>query len=260
MTSMLELPELAEVLSPSQLRCFMDCQARWWFKYDLRYPDPPTGKFALGRAVHVALARNFEQKVETYEDLPIPGATALFRQAWAIEREQTEFRDDEDAVELALCGEGLVRKYIDEVAPAIEPAAVELHVEGEISSVQVQGWIDLLDVNGRIIDIKTAARKPGSIAPEHRFQIATYAQLTPGSNGEARIDTLVKTKAPGLVTQSVTITGQDIAATRALYPLAQRIMRAGEYMPNRLSMNCSRRNCSFWRDCEREWGGEVRQS
>jgi hypothetical protein len=41
------------------------------------------------------------------------------------------------------------------------------------------------------------------------------------------------------------------SATRALYPLAQR-------MPNRLSMNCSRRNCSYWRDCDREWSGEVR--
>ena len=76
MTCLPELPELAEVLSPSQLRCFMDCQARWWFKYDLRYPDPPTGEFALGRAVHAALAQNFEQKIETYEDLPIPGVAA----------------------------------------------------------------------------------------------------------------------------------------------------------------------------------------
>jgi hypothetical protein len=33
--------ELAQVLSPSQVRCFMDCQARWWFKHSLRYPDPP---------------------------------------------------------------------------------------------------------------------------------------------------------------------------------------------------------------------------
>ncbi len=249
--------ELAEVLSPSQLRCFMDCQVRWWFKYDLRYLDPPTGKFALGKAVHAALALNFEQKMESYEDLPIAGVIALFREAWAMEREQTEFRDDEDPAELAACGENLLAKYLDEVAPAIEPAAVELHVEGEIAGVSVQGWIDLLDVNGRILDIKTSARKPSSIAPEHRFQIATYAQLTPGANGEARIDTLVKTKSPGLVKQSFTITDQDILATRALYPLAQTIMRSELYMPNRLSMNCSRRNCSFWRDCEREWGGEV---
>jgi len=103
--------ELAEVLSPSQLRCFMDCQVRWWFKYGLRYPDPPSGNLALGRAVHTAIVQNFEQKMESYEDLSIFGVIALFRQAWAAECEQTEFRDDEDPAELALCGEGLIRKY-----------------------------------------------------------------------------------------------------------------------------------------------------
>src|SRR5271170_3075007 len=131
--------DLAQVLSPSQLRCFMDCQVRWWFKYALRYPDPPTGKFALGKAVHSALAQNFEQKIESYADLAISGVVALFRQAWAIEREQTEFRDDEDLTELAACGEKLLAKYLDEIAPTVEPAAVELHVAGEISGVQVQG-------------------------------------------------------------------------------------------------------------------------
>lgn len=115
----------------------------------------------------------------------------------------------------------------------------------------------MLDVNGQILDIKTAARRPSSIEPEHRFQIATYAQLTPGASGEARIDTLVKTKTPGLVTQSFTITDHDVLATRELYPLAQTVMRSELYMPNRMSMNCSRRNCPFWRCCEQEWGGEV---
>jgi len=153
-----ELPptELAEVLSPSQVRCFMDCQVRWWFKYGLRYPDPLTGNLALGRAVHAALALNFEQKMQSYEDLPILGVIALFRQAWAAEREETEFRDDEDPQEFARFGEDLIRKYLEEVAPTIAPAAVEQHVEGEIAGVYVQGWIDVLDVHGRILEIKTA--------------------------------------------------------------------------------------------------------
>jgi hypothetical protein len=38
---------------------------------------------------------------------------------------------------------------------------------------------------------------------------------------------------------------------------AQRSMRSELYMPNRLSLTCSRRHCAYWRNCEREWGGEV---
>src|ERR1022692_1262372 len=29
----------APVLSPSQVRCFFDCPARWWFKYGLQLPE-----------------------------------------------------------------------------------------------------------------------------------------------------------------------------------------------------------------------------
>jgi len=94
-----------EVLSLSQVRSFMDCQIRWWFKYGLKIPDPQTGNLALGKAVHTALGQNFEQKVETHEDLPVLGVMALFRDAWADQCEQTQFRDDEDPQELARMGE-----------------------------------------------------------------------------------------------------------------------------------------------------------
>jgi RecB family exonuclease len=245
------------MLSPSQVRCFMDCQMRWWFKYALRYADPATGKMALGRAVHAALTQNFAQKVETQEDLPVTGVVALFRDAWSGERAQTEFRDDEDPTELGACGEALVSKYMDEAAPRIEPATVEMRVEGTIGGIRVQGWIDLMDVNGRIIDLKTAARKPSGIESDYKFQIATYAQLTPGASGEARLDTLVKTKTPAFVTQNFRVTQQDVLATQKLYPLARQSMKSEHMMPNRLSLTCSRRNCSYWRHCEREWGGEV---
>jgi hypothetical protein len=250
-------PGLGEVLSPTQVRCFMDCQARWWFKYGLKFADPPNGNLALGRAVHAALADNFGQKVETYEDLPLAGVLALFREAWANERDQIEFRDDEDPSQLAAAGEALVSKYMDEVAPTIEPAAVELHVEGVINGVRVHGFIDLLDVDGRIIDIKTAKASPSGIEPMNRFQVATYAQLAPNASGKGRLDTLVKTKTPKIVSQCFEITERDVKATQTIYALAQRAMRSELYMPNRLSIMCSRSNCAYWRNCEREWGGEV---
>jgi hypothetical protein len=66
-------PSSTKVLSPTQVKCFMDCHARWWFKYKLKLPDPSSGNLALGRAVHWAIAQNFLQKIETYEDLPLAG-------------------------------------------------------------------------------------------------------------------------------------------------------------------------------------------
>jgi hypothetical protein len=108
----------------------------------------------------------------------------------------------------------------------------------------VQGWIDLLDVEGRIVDVKTARARPTSIEPMHRFQVTTYCQLMPGASGKGRIDTLVKTKMAQVVSQSFEVTPDDRRAIQTLYPLAQEAMRAQLYMPNRLAMTCSRRNCS----------------
>ena len=249
--------ETAQVLSPTQVRCFMDCHARWWFKYRLKLPDPSTGNLALGRAVHSALTQNSVQKMETYEDLPVTGVLALFREAWALEGDQAEFRDDEDPSELARTGAALVAKYLDEVAPAVEPAAVELHVAGEIGGVWVQGFIDLLDVDGRIIDIKTAKASPSGIEPMNRFQVATYSQLERAASGKGRLDVLVKTKIPKIVLQSFDVTQDDVRATQTIYVGASQAMQSEFYMPNRMSMFCSRRNCAHWRICEREWGGEV---
>jgi CRISPR/Cas system-associated exonuclease Cas4 (RecB family) len=257
--SAIETPP-SEALSPSQVRCFMDCQIRWWFKYGLKVPDPPNGNMALGRAVHSALSENFAQNVDTREDLPTDGVVALFREAWANEREQTEFRDEENPQELASTGAALVRKYMDYLAPTIDPAVVELKVDGEIGGVKVRGWIDLLDVEGRVIDIKTARAKPSSIEQMHKFQIATYSHLIAGASGEGRIDTLVKTKTPQVVSQSFQVTSEEMRVAQTLYPAAQEAMQQQRFMPNRLSMMCSRRNCSYWRHCEREWGGEVSES
>jgi hypothetical protein len=32
-------PEAANVLSPTQVRTFLDCSAKWWFRYGLRFPN-----------------------------------------------------------------------------------------------------------------------------------------------------------------------------------------------------------------------------
>src|SRR5262249_9945814 len=217
-------PTIAPVLSPSQVRTFLDCQARWWFKYALVLPEQKNSSLALGLAIHRALEVNFREKLETHEDFEAPGVVMIFRDAWMEQVGQTQFTRDEEQHDIRRIGERLVAKYMDEVAPNVEPAAVELEVRGEISGVSVRGRVDVLDVDGRLIDIKTASRRPSWVSPDYAFQLATYRQITPGASGEVRIDSLIKTMTPQIVQQSYTVGEADVRATQVLFPIVQEAM------------------------------------
>lgn len=252
--------ELGYILSPSQLRTFMDCQARWYFKYVQKLPDPQNANLALGTAVHSALGYNFAQKIESGRDLPLGDVLSHFDTDWELVAAETTFRDEEDPAEIGAAGRGLVEKYMREAAPSIDPAGVEVQVEGTIAGVRVQGKLDVIEKNGRVRDIKTSSRKSSAVSNEQAFQLATYVPLTKGTTGEVVIDQLVKTKTPQLVQLEHTVSAADIRATEEMYPLAQNAMRQQIYMPNRTSNLCSKRNCSFWRQCAKEFGGCVEEA
>jgi hypothetical protein len=248
---------LGTVLSPSQVRCLMDCSARWWYKYGLQISEPQNGNLAIGSAVHAAIAFNFSEKIATGKDQPIGEVLSHYAQDWEAVSAKAEFRDDENPAELERAGAGLVEKYMREAAPQIQPAAVEVAIEGTISGVKVQGKLDVIETNGRVRDIKTSSRRSSDITNEQRFQLATYVPFAPGATGEVVIDQLVKTQTPQYVQLQHTVTRADIAATEQMYPHAQAVMRGQLYMPNRTSNLCSRRNCAYWSRCQRDFGGRV---
>lgn len=251
--------EPAAVLSPSQVNCFLDCPAKWCFRYLIEKPETKSGALAVGDAVHAAIHSALTTKlVERREPKP-EDARESYAIAWAEASSEAEFRDDEDAEELARVGELLVEKYMAEAVPQIEPAKLEYPVEGEIDGVKVRGRIDILDVHGQIIDVKTAGKKPGSLSANHHLQLVTYDLLCPESRGRARLDTLVKAKTVQYVPQSIEIGPDDVEYAESLYPLVQSAMRDAVFYPRRDNGICSRKYCSFWRDCEKEYGGKVKE-
>jgi RecB family exonuclease len=252
------LNDFGTVLSPSQVRTFRDCGAKWYYKYALGLPDPPNGSLVRGRVVHQMAEAFFRAKLDGGSPDP-DDLQASFEEAWDREAAGAAFGADEDVDLLKRQAAMLTRKYLDEVAPEIEPAALELAVQGVIGGVPVRGFVDLLDTSGRVIDLKTAARKPTGVNVDYAFQVATYRQLCPGANGKARVDTLVATKSPQVVTQEYTVSPADLKMTEKLYPLVREAMREGIYLPNRSSNNlCSYKNCSFAAVCETEFGGRVK--
>jgi hypothetical protein len=255
--------QIADVLSPSQVRTFLDCAARWWYKYGLGLPDPKGSSLVRGIVVHrmaeIFLRAKFAGDVPEGEDL-----AGVFNHVWDETAAGGSFQPNEDLDKLKAQTAQLARMYLDEVAPEIEPAviggkpAIEMAVSGQIGGVKVRGILDLVDARGCIRDVKTAARKPSAIAPDYALQIATYAEIAPEVTGEAQLVTLVATKTPQLVTMAYRVSDADRAYARAIYPRAQGAMRAGCVTPNRGSNLCSRKHCNFWEACEAEYGGKVK--
>ncbi len=251
--------ELATVMSVSQVLTTIDCSARYFFRYFRGLPDITDAKRALGKAVHAAIAANFRHKLETGQDLEREKALEIYAEEWKKEAAGATFAEDDDQAALEREGAVLLQKYLTEAAPSITPVAVEQYVEGVVGGVRVRGYVDLMDSNGCIYEFKTAKAKPSGIKSNHRFQGATYTRIMSGASGKVAIHTLVRTKTPQLVKQEYTVNDADVRFTETMFPLVQESCRGGVYVPNRNSMFCSRSDCAYWSECEKEFGGEVKE-
>lgn len=249
--------EPAEILSPSQVNTFLSCPAKWYFKYMRGLPDPKTGALAMGNAVHAAIAAWMSAKMEG-EVLSVLAAGEAFSDEWENEVSRAALRDDEDADDIHDQGRQLTEIYIREADCSTDPAAVESAVSGTVGGVKVQGYIDLLDTEGRVIDIKTSAKAPAGIPPDHRLQLITYYLLSNDARGVGRIDYLLKSKRPKLIHFITEIAADDVQYAEAVYPMVQDSIRDGVFYPRRSDrFPCTRRYCAFWRACETEFGGRV---
>ena len=83
--------------------------------------------------------------------------------------------------------------------------------------------------------------------------------VTPAASGACRLDTVTKGKTVSLVQKSFTVTEKDRQYAEVIYPMVQDSIREGIFLPRRSSSLCSRRYCGYWTDCEKEYGGSVRE-
>jgi hypothetical protein len=245
-----------ELLSPSQVSTFLGCAAKWWFKYGVGLPDPAGAGAVRGKAFHAIVEYWMRAKIDGVQ-LDLGGVGEVWDYAWDEAAADAMFHAADNIEAIKAGGERLTVKYLAEVGPTIEPAAVEFPVVGRIGGVAVRGFVDLMDTAGRVIDLKTTGRKASKVTAAQALQLATYAALAPGASGDTRIDSLVSTKDPQLVQIEYTPGAAGRRLIERLYPMAAEGMAAGLFLPNRSSTMCSRRYCNFADACESEFGGCV---
>ena len=244
-----------EVLSPSQASTYLQCSARWAYKYFYGLPDSVSGKAIRGTAVHALVAHAARAKMAGYELEP-DGLADQWDVIWEEASDGAAFQVDENVDELKASGAVLARKYLEEALPQINPVAVEIPLAGTIAGIPVRGIADLVDASGCVIDIKTSSRRPSGLSGDHALQMATYSALMP-ETASTRIDTLIATKSPQLVTIDHTPGDAGRKLVERMYPLVAEGIAGGLYLPNRASTLCSKRNCPYWKECQIEFGGEV---
>lgn len=255
------------LIRPSSIGTFLDCSARFRFQSIDRIVVPKALALAFGSAIHRPLEVNFKQKINTRQDLPTEQMIDEFSAAFEVETQEVEPNAffETDKGETKDLGVRMISVYHNTMSPRIQPLHTELRFEGKLNDggetdleVTLSGQIDLIDSSHTLIDHKTTSRTPSSISEGYVLQQTSYKLLAETHGIEIvdnRIDYLIKKKQPEV--KSFRVEPQKPFLFNILAVLIQSVKNE-TYVPNRTSMLCSRKLCSFWMVCEQKYGGRVK--
>lgn len=188
-----------QVFSASSIATFMRCGKQWEFAYVYAIKRPPTLRAVIGIAAHEAVETNYRQKMETGVDLPVDDVKQAFSDSF--ERNYTPdvaIEEDESPYEGKTSGYSVVGKYQKEVAPSIHPVMIEEQVQFKVNGIPFSGYVDLVDQNKRVRDLKTVKRKPSK--NDYALNMIGYAigyrQKTGETENGVVLDYMVRTKDP----------------------------------------------------------------
>lgn len=255
-----------EPLSVSQVQCYLGCPLQYRFRYIDRIPPPwRPAALAFGSSIHAALEW-FHRERLAGRTPDAEAVVSIFDADWyAANLEPIVLAEWDSKESLAEKGREMLRLYV-ETAGDVRPLAVEDRFEialvdpetGEILDLTLRGMIDLIEEDGTLVELKTAARSldPGSL--DRHLQLSTYALvvfLREGRVPKLRLDSLLKTKAPRFDQRPTTRTIEDLAWTARLFAQVASAIRAGAFFPNP-SWRCT--ECEYFAHCQ-AWRGEVPQ-
>lgn len=255
------IPELLSTVSASRLGCWLTCRLKFFFRYVVKLKKSNTAAQYLGSRVHGALQRwNLARWRQQPHDLDV------LQKAYEVEWQQKQsvepvkWDDGEEPQEKAT-GWSLVDLYLKETPiPANEPPlGVELKLEADLSQHGLPtliGIIDLVRQKGRIVDFKTSGQTPNTekSAHLHEIQLTGYSVLyrenTDSRETALELHTLVKTKQPKLIVQSMPPATEHMK-TRLFRTMDsyQNGVEREDFVPSPSPMSCA--VCEYYNECRR---------
>ena len=251
-----------ERLSVSRVQSYLACPLQYRFRYvDVIQKPWRAAALAFGSSVHATV--EYFQRERLSKRMPsVAEVIAIFEADWYAQNTQPLlFKDGESREGLGKAGQQLLDLYVQR-AQARVPDAVELPFEvelvdpetGEAMDVRLMGVLDLVEQDGTVVDLKTAARSPSTSDLEQHLQLSAYALVTllrTGAIPRLRLDVLLKTRKPELLQLETTRDLTDLSWTAQLVRTVAQAIRAGSFHPNP-SWRCG--ECEYFAHCQ-AWRG-----
>ena len=251
--------------SVSQAAMYLRCGEQYRRRYCEGERVPPGIALVKGTAVHGAAESNHKQKISTRQDLPladIKDAAATTYKA-RIATEGLYLVGEERTRKDKVIGEGLddsvslAEVYGKSIAPSIQPVAVELQAKVALGGdfPPMIGYLDVVDEEQRIRDLKTSSKKkPG--AAIQSLQLTTYAMfyyVLQGRMPEAVVmDVAIRSEKGDTSAQKLVGSRQveDFDPLLAGFGVIMRAISAGVFPPaDPEAWVCNPRWCGYWWDC-----------
>jgi hypothetical protein len=240
------------------------CPRSYYYHYIKRVARPLASWLFLGGCAHEAIGYNFEQKIKTKTDLPVEEMQSFFSDRWDaqdVNASRPEYSDSAEATEIDWKGEDpgllkdigieVVTRYRKEMAPKIQPIAVEMEIpNARVCGLRLVGRIDLIDSDATIIDLKTAKKKPAQKNIDSDLQPTFYA-VGMGGEIDFKFHYMVKRANTEVIEMVTKRTKGDIEflENQFLPPIIQSIEK-GIFIPNVTSWSCSPKYCEFYDICQ----------
>jgi len=250
-------------VSHSAMDCYLRCGEQYRRAYVLKERIPPGIALVKGSSVDAAANLNYEQKLETHEDLPeaklLEAAAAGFEEACS---DGVFLTPDEESAKDRVLGEakntaiGMTRVFRRDIAPRVQPKLVQpwFRIEIPKASHDLLGRIDVADAEDVVRDTKTSGKRKYQDEIDRSDQLTLYAlgyrHLTGVRPTGVAMDVLVGTKVPS--SQILTST-RDESDVRVLLNKVNAMLagvKAGSFQPAASgAWCCSPRYCGYVSDC-----------
>lgn len=250
-------------ISVSRVNCYLGCPLQYRFRYVDQLPPPwRSAALVFGSSVHAAVEWFHRERMVGRTPTPDQVVDIFVADWYAQNLEPIVFPEKETADTLKEKGRALVALYVDSAGGSL-PAAVEEWFEldlvdpetGQAFDIRLRGIVDLIEQDGTLVDLKTAARQLDSGSLARHLQLSTYAlanYLQTGRIPALRLDSLLKTKAARFTQQPTTRTLEDLVWTARLIAGVVEAIERGSFFPNP-SWRCT--ECEYFAHCQK-WRGQ----